>query len=204
MGVNVQCILPADVKVKDASEVMGILAGLPIKEEYIGGRNGKEGWYHVTVPGVEVKNTGSISMVDILLKGDLIDGEPNHYYYWHFEGQGGTRYFGPKSTAFWIAVCKGLVDFFGGELIYNDCSSSVCDYSRISRHSNSTDGFRFDHGDDLYHFMNERKRNLKPLTLDDLKEVHEHAAYQTPEIFEVKDNSEWYALLGKQESEQHV
>lgn len=183
MGVNVQCTLPADVKVKDASEVMGILAGLPIKEEYIDGRNGN-GWYHVTVPGVEVNSTSSITMADIFLKGNLIDGEPNHYYYWHFEGHNGTRSFGPKSTAFWIAVCKGLVDFFGGELIYNDCSSSVCDYSRISRYSNSTDGFRFDHGDDLYQAMNERKRAIKPLTLEDLQEVHHLAAYQTPEIFE--------------------
>ena len=47
----------------------------------------------------------------------------------------------------------------------------------------------YDHGDDLYHSMNERKRNLKPLTLDDLKEVHQYAAYQTPEIFEAKEIS---------------
>ena len=187
MGVNVRCTLPADVKVRDASEVMGILAGLPIEEKYIDGRGG--GWYHVTVPGVEVNSTSSITMVDIFLKGNLIDGEPNHYYYWHFEGHNGTRSFGPKSTAFWIAVCKGLVDFFGGELIYNDCSSSLCDYRKASRYSNDTEGFMYDHGDDLYHSMNERKRNLKPLTLDDLKEVHQYAAYQTPEIFEAKEIS---------------
>ena len=47
----------------------------------------------------------------------------------------------------------------------------------------------YDHGDDLYHSMNERKRNLKPLTLDDLKEVHQYASYQTPEIFEAKEIS---------------
>tara|TARA_B100000949_G_C14214101_1_gene421556 strand:- start:557 stop:1132 length:576 start_codon:yes stop_codon:yes gene_type:complete len=189
MGVNVTCTLPADVKVKDASEVMGILAGLPIKEEYIEGRNGQEGWYYVTVPGVEVTRTSSLAMVDILIKGDLIDGQSNHYYYWHFEGHNGTRSFGPKSTAFWIAVCKGLVDFFGGQLIYNDCSSSLCDYRKASRYSNSTDGFMYDHGDDLYYSMNQRKRNLKPLTLADLKAVHQYASYQTPEIFEVKETT---------------
>jgi len=186
MGVNVQCTLPADVTVKDASEVMGLLAGLPIKEEYIEGRNGSEGWYYVTVPGVKIENTRSLTMVDIVLQGDLIDGESNHYYYWHFEGHNGTRSFGPKSTAFWIAVCTRLVDFFGGELVYNDCSSSLCDYRKAPRYNNSHEGFMYDHGDDLYHSMNERKRNIKPLTLDDLKAVHQYASYQTPEIFEEK------------------
>ena len=32
--------------------------------------------------------------------------------------------------------------------------------------------------------METRKRNIKPLTLEDLKEVHSLAGYDTPEIFE--------------------
>ena len=186
MGVNVQCTLPGDVRVGDASEVMGILAGLPLKEEHFKGRHGSEGWYYLTVPGVKIVGTSIPTMVDIILTGDLIDGQPNHYYSWHFEGHDGTRSFGPKSTAFCIAVCKGLVDFFGGELIYNDCSDSLCDYRRTPRYNNNTEGFRRDAGDDLFRSMQERKRNLTPLTLEDLKAVHKHAAYQTPEIFESK------------------
>ena len=73
-----------------------------------------------------------------------------------------------------------------GELIYNDCSDSLCDYRRTPRYNNNTEGFRSDFGDDLFLSMRERKRNLTPLTLEDLKAVHKHAAYQTPEIFESK------------------
>jgi len=190
MGINVKCTLPANVQVRDASEVMGILAGLPIKDNYVKGRYGQEDWSYPTVPGVEVKgNVNSPTMADVFIKGDLIDGEKSHFWYWHFEGHSGTRAFDPKSTAFWIAVCKGLVDFFGGELIYNDCSDSICDYRKASRYSNDSEGFRFDSGDDLYNSMNKRKHNLKPLTLDDLKAVHHLAAYQTPEIFEEKEIS---------------
>lgn len=202
MGVDVICRLPADVHVKDASEVIGILAGLPLKENHFEGKNGREGWCSQTVPGVVVKgNPNSPTLGDIFIKGDLIDGETSHYSFWNFEGYEGTRSFSPKSTPFWIAICKGLVDFFGGELIYNDCSTSLCDYRKSSRYSNSIEGYRFDHGDDLYESMLERKRTLKPLTLDNLKEAQQHASYQTPEVFhQGQDKSEWYALLGKYDS----
>ena len=193
MGVNVDCKLPADVQVRDAADVMGILAGLPMETKFVDGKKfGTTYSQHNSyerMPGVEIKPTSIPAMVDISLTGDMVDGEKQHFYYWHFEGQGGTRSFGPKSTAFWIAVCIGLVDFFGGELVYNDCSGSICDYRKASRHSNDNEGGRFDMGDDLYESMQDRKHNLKPLTLDDLKAVHKYASYQTPEIFEEKEIS---------------
>jgi len=194
MGVNVKCTLPADVQVRDAAEVMGILAGLPMETKFVDretfGKAYSQTNSYERMPGVAVKGlVNSPTMADIILTGDMIDGEQIHFYYWHFEGQGGTRSFGPKSTAFWIAICKGLVDFFGGELVYNDCSDSLCDYKKSPRYSNDNEGGRFDSGDDLYDSMQERKHNLKPLTLDDLKAVHKYAAYQTPEIFEKKEIS---------------
>ena len=201
MGVNVQCSLPANVGISDASEVIGILAGLPVETIFVSGGKYKEDWSYDTVPGVTIKgNVTSPTMADISIKGDLIDGEKLHYYYWHFEGSNGSRSFSPKSTPFWIAICKGLVEFFGGELVYNDCSDSICDYRKVSRYSNDSEGFRFDDGEDLYTNMQERKRRIKPLTLDDLRAVREHASYQTPEVFEEeKNNSEFYALLGSRE-----
>jgi len=194
MGVNVDCKLPADVQVRDAADVMGILAGLPMETKFVDrktfGKVYSQANSYERMPGVTVKGlVDSPTMADITLTGDMIDGEQTHFYYWHFEGPGGTRSFGPKSTAFWIAMCKGLVDFFGGELVYNDCSDSLCDYKKAPRYSNDNEGGRFDSGDDLYDSMQERKHNLKPLTLDDLKAVHKYAAYQTPEIFEEKEIS---------------
>jgi len=194
MGVNVICTLPADVQVQDASDVMGILAGLPMETKFVDGEKFGQTYSqtnsYARMPGVTVKGlVDSPTIADIIMTGDMIDGEQIHCYYWHFEGSGGTRSFGPKSTAFWIAICKGLVDFFGGELVYNDCSDSICDYKKAPRYSNDNEAGRFDNGDDLYESMQERKHNLKPLTLDDLKAVHQYAAYQTPDIFEKKEIS---------------
>ena len=39
----------------------------------------------------------------------------------------------PPSTAFWIAIGKGLVDFFGGKLDYNDCDEKDVDYRKPAR-----------------------------------------------------------------------
>ena len=192
MSVNVICELPADVRVSDASEVIGILAGLPIVEKHHLRSNGPLGIptlvveptedtdTYLTVPGVKVVGNHAIpEMADITLNGDLVDGEKEHLCYWHFESDNGTsRSIRPKSTAFWISICKGLVDFFGGELIYADCSSSSCDYKRDALYSNNTED------DTVYEEMETRKRNIKPLTLEDLKEVHSLAGYDTPEIFE--------------------
>ena len=179
MGVNVHTKLPADVRLNDAADVIGILAGLPINEEsgYLlvdgvrinsvdGGK--REGKYFGGMPG----------MAEMHFEGDMVDDEDLHFGLWHFEGSGGTRFFGPRSTPFWIAICRRLVDFFGGELVYYDISGSLCDYRKIPRFSNDVEDEYG--GSDLFLRMAERKRNLKPITLEELADAESEVIEKKP------------------------
>ena len=167
MGVNVICTLPADVQVRYAADVIGVLAGLPTEEDH------SCGFLSVSVPGVTVEASSSPSLAQIMLEGQLIDGEEAHMGYWHFEGSGGRRTFNPTSTPFWIALCSKLVDFFGGELVYADCSDSLCDYRVTQR-------FTCDMDDDaIFEASQERLRTLEPLTSDAIEACENMAAYRT-------------------------
>ena len=183
MGVNVHCKLPADVRVDDAADVIGILAGLPIVDHHIINPQGfiLDFAFHVpeateetntysTVAGVKIDGCNGFPMVDITLNGDMVDDTQAHHWYWHFEGDNGTRTFNPPTTGFWIAVCRGLVDFFGGEMIYADCGDSLCDYRQQAIHSNETDN------DMVYEQMQYRKRHLTPLTKADLEHAEQFLA----------------------------
>ena len=167
MGVNVICTLPADVQVSYAAKVIGVLAGLPTEEDHRGG------YMSISVPGVTVEASSSPTLAKIMLEGPMIDGEEAHMGYWHFEGSGGRRTFDPKSTAFWIALCRKLVDFFGGELVYADCDASLCDYRVTQR-------FAYDMDDDaIFDTLQERLRTLEPLTSDAIEACENMAAYRT-------------------------
>tara|TARA_Y100000310_G_scaffold343303_1_gene450278 strand:- start:449 stop:1126 length:678 start_codon:yes stop_codon:yes gene_type:complete len=174
MGVNVHTKLPADVRLEDAADVIGILAGLPIINDAS----------YLRVDGVKVQGaangTAMPQIAEMYFRGAMVDGEIDHFGLWHFEGPGGTRSFNPASTPFWIAICRRLVDFFGGELVYYDISDSLCDYRKIPRFSNDVE----DHygGDDLFFRMQERKRNLKPITLEELADAEDNVIEKNPII----------------------
>ena len=181
MGVNVHCKLPGDVRVDDAADVIGILAGLPIVDHHtIRDQLGfaihvpeatEETETYSTVAGVKINGCSQgFPMVDITLDGNMVDDTQAHHWYWHFEGDNGTRFFNPPTTGFWIAVCRGLVDFFGGEMIYADCGDSLCDYRQQAIHSNETDN------DMVYEQMQYRKRHLTPLTKSDLEHAEQFLA----------------------------
>lgn len=163
MGVDCRVILPDRVRVRDVAEVIGILAGLNRSWD------STKSW--IEVEGVKVETTSVPEMVSIILRGSLIDEQSDHSANFHFEGNPGRLLF-PRSTAFWIAVSKGLIDFFGGELDYNDSDSIDIDYKVPAKPNIAPEK-----GKDWYDFQ-EALYNIKPLTIYDLIDANQYAAYK--------------------------
>lgn len=119
MGVNCNISLPANVRVDDVASVMGAAAGCEVRKMLL---NGTDSWA-VRVLGVDVRGSDTCpGMAVITIHNPTLDSESKHWCYYHFEHRGGRRLLSPKSTAFWIAVGRRLVEFFGGRIDYRNCA----------------------------------------------------------------------------------
>lgn len=173
MGVDCQIKLPDNVSIRYVSKVLGVLAGCPPKKS-------EEGFVDVhdarpsrlLFDGIE----GCANIVAENISGDALKtrgGESTLIVLYHFEPTGGGRLLMPRSTAFWIAIGKGLVDFFGGRLVYADCDGTVFyDVKQKSDDENHPED------DDAFWNLQERVFNLKPLTMKDFIDADKHAAYK--------------------------
>lgn len=170
MGVDTCIRLPADVRVHDVAECIGILAGLTPQKTPIG-----QGSYACRVPGVEVKPSSIPTCCEINIRGKLIDGEGHHYVLYHFEPDGLNpgRLILPRCTAFWICIARSLVKFFGGTVDYCDCDSVDVDFKRDRPRprNNPSDGAEW------YEFQDEMLA-LKPITKKELAQAVKWAAYK--------------------------
>lgn len=115
MGVDVDILLPAAVRLTDVVTLVGILAGLPFRREP------RYGWVEFTGDKPSGKSTTIPEMVSIDV---TFRGEPRHAYF-HFETDEGPewRCMMPRSNGFWCAMGKRLVNFFGGKMRYRDSCS---------------------------------------------------------------------------------
>lgn len=172
MGVDCVATFPWRARVGDVADVIGILAGLPAEQYSISGSNG----VFMRTIGASVKNCdGTPTMVTIMLDagedGKLVDGERQHYTYWHFEGKDGPST-QPRSNPFWIAVMRRAVEFFGGTLVFSDCGDMVPELTFPEQpdiHAES---------DDEWNSFQLRKLAVKPITKQDMIECREVAAYK--------------------------
>ena len=178
MGVNSEVYLPSDVRVEDVADVLGILAGLKPQKKHFKSYGG-DGFY-VEVEGVEVKICENVpSMVEIILSGDLVDGEQGHCVSYHFEcKRGGERMLYPKSTPFWIAVSKKLCKFFGGCIDYHDCDAGGINarWKKPRKKNNPDDG-------KPWNDLEKAKLALKPVSMKEIRDANKLAGYKTwPEL----------------------
>jgi hypothetical protein len=173
MGVDTRLTLPGNVRVDDVADVMGVLAGLKPEQYEID----RSGGVFVRVPGVSVQTTSIATMVEIDLKVSgghtLVDGQPHHTVPYFFENVGGRRLLLPRATPFWIAVCRGLADFFGGSVDYSDCDSRAVDYRVNFKRDAENHPTNGEPWDEFYR----RILNLTPLTKGDLRAVAQFASY---------------------------
>ncbi len=115
MGANTYIKLPANVRVRDIATVIAVAVGFSAELE------GRGTYIVARAPGVKINST--ISPSDYTLEFD------DRHCYFHYEADDfDGRLLSPRSTAFWVAVGKRLVDFFGGTMIYNDCGDQDNNY----------------------------------------------------------------------------
>lgn len=172
MGVDCRILLPADVRVKDVAMVMGILAGLPKEQMPLDG-----GKWFVRVNGAKANGYGPGAALpgcaEITLSGKMVDRLKVHEVMYHFEAEHGVRLLMPSSTPFWLAVGRGLVDFFGGDVDYNDWDDRDVDY-----HKEKPRQWNDSEEDAEWFAFQQAMFDVKPLTKADLKAMQPHAHYK--------------------------
>jgi len=165
MSTSTAVFLPANTKVQDVADVIGLLLGQTHYEYALG--NGDS---VVKVRGVELSNAGQCleDCCYINITGATVgESEWKCLYQFEFDDDG-SRGFLKGSTPLNIALATRLVDFFGGKVIYRDYDDDSF-YGRIQPNFLT-----------FYDFakVQEKKLSVQPLTKDDVKACRELAEYE--------------------------
>lgn len=166
MSTNCKLYLPSTVRLKDVLTVLSRAVGHKI--EKVPFSSGSSSWYAKS-DGAYAKPLGTNDHEMLYLTwsgGRMIP--------WTFEGDGGTRLLFPLSTPFMCALCKKLVEFFGGELIYDES----CDEDDVENVLRVKPKPTVDPKDDsTYEPFQKRLSAVTPLTMDDINEGKIVSAY---------------------------
>lgn len=170
MGVDCGITLPPAARLRDVADVIGALAGLPMRRRQLDDR----GAWAAHCEGIRYSGyepeTGLAECAKIEFHSPTV--KRDCYVMYHFEwDRYGNRGLLPRSTSFWIAIGLGLVDFFGGSVDYSDCDHSDIDYEQPARSDiHAEDGEEWDS-------FQSRKMEVKALTQEDLEACASVAAY---------------------------
>lgn len=180
MGVDLRLYLPPTARIEDVATVAAILMGCEYsyRKPFDAAREGSR-VVELAKKAVVYEQSSVYPAMNVITfnapKGKtLIDGITSHFGYWHWEPDRapfGYRHLSLKSTAFWIAVAKGVADFFGGMVDFDDCDETAIDYIVPEQNNWHSDG-------DAFYDYNERICNVQPLTIADLHKADEQAAYK--------------------------
>ena len=184
MGVDTKVLLSGDVQIREVGKVLAILAGLPKNRRVLDERSNPGAWYvditdiSKTTPRLTYHSVDGVpSMVEIILKGKMVDGEESHIVSYHFEPSDGKREHGmrllyPRSTPFWCAIGKELVKFFGGWIDYNDCDLTEVDFrARYPKLRNCPSEGK------PWQAFQQKMWNLQPITVKDMQAVRKLTGY---------------------------
>jgi hypothetical protein len=129
MGIDASISFPPNVQVNDVAAVAARLLGCEAARKTLDEESGST---YAAVTGIEVQSIKDLpECVRILIRE--FDAEGNKIrslagLLYHFEWSGGRRGIFRSPTPRNIALLRGLADFFGGKVDYNDCDSTKCDY----------------------------------------------------------------------------
>jgi hypothetical protein len=189
MGVDCDICLPHTARIRDVADVLATLAGAPGHMRPLRG-SGEPFEVFVSDATIKIKhyeggNLDSCLDVEIYAPPDmnLITGTRHIGAMWFFDfsvgsSVGGLRYahhgrgFKGRSTGFWIAAARGLIDFFGGWTDFNDCDDIEIDYFKQPKRDLAA------HDGAPYDAFQKRKGAVKPLTKADLAWAEQYASYK--------------------------
>jgi hypothetical protein len=169
MGVDCKVKLPPGVRVRDVGKVLSILSGAKVEKRSFS-NFGDSGW-SAHVPSLAFKDAGVEPTCTVITWIDGDQSAQGQLYHFEFSRDGSRGMMG-RSYAAWIATCKRLVDFFGGEVDYQDCDDIDCDYKR-----ESPPDFNAEDGDEWVS-LQERILNCQPITDEEIEVCEEFAAYE--------------------------
>ena len=183
MSCDCHIYLPPNVRLKDVVDVLAILVGMPKKKVMLESKTHPAAWYLKT-EGVEVEPSGSSPEL-MTIQATLPDGPAKTargkngdrmMAFWHWEpsSKPGWRLISVRTTAFWIAVGKNLVDFFGGVVDYNDCDDNYEDYKRHAKPHR----MNCPESDEPWQRFQKRMWAVKPLTDKDFDAEENNAVYK--------------------------
>ena len=174
MGVNTKILINSKARLKDVANVMGILAGLEATKIPFQDNDG----YYIRVNGVKTESCEHMPeccMINLIAPEGktLIDGEKSHFVMWHWETFSDFHLMMPRSSGFWIAMGKALIEIFGGQIDFNDCDDIDVDMKSKGKF----DSEDYLETNEAFYKMQEFKLNLKSLTKKDLDNCYELSAY---------------------------
>jgi hypothetical protein len=172
MGVNCSVKLNEGATWNRVGQVACILLGAKTHRKPLG----RDGW-HLVVEGFgygQSKPTSDPSYVYIVVNGDasniaakaIASSDSMPYEIWYGLE---ARLLYPKATAAKIALAEGITKFFGGKIVYNDCSDK-------KRTFPSPLDFKGESDASFYRFQ-KALEELKPLTQKDVDRCAKYAAY---------------------------
>jgi hypothetical protein len=177
MGVNAKCEFPYGTRVKDVAAVAAALLGHEKKHEPIRGSSAT----FANVKGWKVEGAGSDPtlahiVLDVIVDNPAAklirksDGDRYHLLY-HFEGNNGHPLIGPKCTAAKIALCAGIVKFFGGTVDFNDG-----DDKRVNMRVKARADIRAS-ADPEWSLFQQRILAVQPITAEEISKYKKFASY---------------------------
>lgn len=172
MGVNCKVFLNNGADWRKVGQVACVLLGANVRRSPLG----RDGW-SARVEGFGYGKhvaTYDPGYIDILVSGDeknplaklIEESDRMPYHLWYGLE---TRFLYPKATAAKIALAEGITKFFGGRIIYNDCTDEKHRFlSRLDFIGESDKSF--------YRFQT-ALLELKPLTQKDIDRCAKYASY---------------------------
>lgn len=166
MGVDCLIQLPGNVRVKDVANILAILDGVPVVK-YV--HESGSYWAQVAAKAEGLPEIAGCARITWTGPSG-----PRHVLY-HFEPDGniGGRLLMPRSTAWWIAAGTRLVQFFGGDLVYNDCGDQTPDISctpQSNKKNCPSNGKAWNNFQD-------RLLAMTPLSEREIADAQRHASY---------------------------
>jgi len=175
MGVDCKIMLPSNVQVREIANVIGICVGLNKHQEKLDGCD-----FEVTrVDGIDVKGIEILPGCAEISWSNPVGISPESIKHtgrvlYHYEYDGGKRrLLSPRACSEWLAIGEVLVNFFGGEIDYQDCDASELDYLQPAK----TDVENCPEDGEEWQDLQDRLFALEPLTDDDIAEFDLISAY---------------------------
>lgn len=178
MGINVSCNLSYGSRIRNIATVAAALLGSEVKHEPI---NGSDGIF-ARAKGFKLTHASESEVTLAYIVLDCTNDSPaarairqsdgvKYHLLYHFEGEHGGPLVAPACTAAKIALCAGLVNFFGGTCDFNDCDNTAVNL-KVSRRKDILAS-----NDPMWSVFQQRMIDVKPITAEDIKQYEKYASY---------------------------